>query len=148
MKHDIRVIYSWDLQMKKTEKNDNKREYLVRWEHERHVHLQSWDPFTPRVSYWNVKIKGLFMWAELTGLTQLWWFCFTSNSFGKFVMCSIEKVGWPSYQDLSLSNWHLYNWVGNFPIWTGQPSYQYKKFSSTHTLLSKEDESSIILTYF
>ena len=53
---------------------------------------------------------------------------------------AMARLGWPN-QDLS-------NRTANVPIWTSQPGYQEKKFSSTQAVLSEEDKISIILTYF
>ena len=51
-------------------------------------------------------------------------------------------MGWPGYRDFG-------NRAGNFPISTDQPGYgDEKKNSNTHACLSKENEVSIIPTFF
>ena len=69
-------------------------------------------------------LKGLFIWARLTGLARFPRSRLTSKSFGKTLMCSYERSGWLGYRDLGFSNRNLDKRAGNFAIWTLHPGYR------------------------
>ena len=59
-------------------------------------------------------IKGLFIWARLTGLARFPRSRLAALFFTKISMCSYEKAGWPGNRDLGFCDRDLGNRAGNF----------------------------------